>query len=67
MIQIREIKRTLTAMREVKDFDDNAYFKLVGDPRLASSDYVSKAHVEFQQGNVHVTLEAPIYEREGAE
>lgn len=59
MIKICEIKRTLTAMKEVKDFDDNAYFDLVRDPRFIPPDNVSGIRVEFIQGDVHVAMEAP--------
>lgn len=60
MMQICEIKRILTAMKEVKDFDDNAYFDLVRDPRFIPPNDASGIRVEFVQVDVHVTLEAPI-------
>lgn len=59
MMQICEIKRILTAMKEVKDFDDNAYFDLVQDP-IYGPDWIPTVRVEFLQNDVHVTLEAPI-------
>ena len=59
MIKICEIKRALTAMKETIDFDDNAYFDLVRDPRFISSDNASGIHVEFIQGDVHVAMDAP--------
>lgn len=62
MMQICEIKRILTAMKEVKDFDDNAYVDLVHDPRYGP-DGIPTVRVEFLQNDVHVTLEAPIERR----
>ena len=59
MMQICEIKRILTAMKEVKDFDDNAYFDFVRDPRYGP-DGIPTVRVEFLQNDVHVTLEAPV-------
>lgn len=59
MMQICEIKRILTAMKEVKDFDDNAYFDLVHDPRYGP-DGIPTVRVDFLQNDIHVTLEAPV-------
>ena len=60
MMQISEIKRVLTAMKEVKDFDDNAYFDLIYDPKYFGHDSIPTVRVEFIKNDVHVTLEAPI-------
>lgn len=59
MIQIREIKQVLKAMKDVKDFDDNAYFAMAHDPRYLES-HGSSIRVEFIENDIHVTLEAPI-------
>lgn len=66
MIRICEIKRALTAMQEVKEFDDNAFFDFTRDPRWVGEQNRQGIEVKFTQGDVRVTLEAPVTHEEGA-
>lgn len=62
MVKICEIKRALTAMQEVKKFNDEAFFDFVRD--LRSMNPLSAIEVQFKEGDVTVTLEAPIYKED---
>ena len=56
--RISEIKRAITAMKEVKDFDDNALFGFTRDLRMNREDGIE---VIFKQGDVWVTLDVKIH------
>ena len=55
--RISEIKRAITAMREVKDFNDNAFFGFTYDPIHGREGGVE---VRFMQGDVMVSLETKL-------
>lgn len=59
MVKICEIKRALTAMREAKNFNDDVFFDFVRDPRYIG--HAPAIEVKFKEGDVTITLEAPVY------
>ena len=65
MIRICEIKRALTAMQEVKAFNDDAFFNFSIDPRWIGEESRQGIEIKFTEGDVKVTLEAPVRHAEG--